>query len=685
MQYMKGVGPQKVLLLARLGIATVDDMLTFFPRDYDDRSCVTQISAIREGQECTVNAKVVSVASRKIRRGLSLLTVIVADGSGTLSIVFFNQPYLKKYFVPGKVCLFSGKIARKYGFSMASPTYEFLSGDAEDTLHTGRIVPVYSLTEGLSQRGMRRLIRQTLDMALPWAQETLPVFLREKYKLLARKEALLAIHFPDNEDGLQAARRRLIFEEFFVLQMGLAMRRRELDDVRQTTGIVFSKNHRLMDDFLQALPFRLTGAQKRVVDEIMADMTAPRMMHRLVHGDVGSGKTIVALCALLLAVGSGYQAALMAPTEILAEQHFLHIKRLLAPRGICIACLSGGQSKKEKEALAVAIANGSIQVIVGTHALLQDTVTFHRLGLVIVDEQHKFGVLERATLKRKGHSPDMLIMTATPIPRTLTMTVYGDLDVSMIDEMPGGRKPVRTFLMSDAKKERLYRFVREQIAAGKQAYFVYPLVEESEKMDMKAATVWHAHLSQDIFPDISVSLLHGKMRPKEKEAVMLAFKQKQSHILVATTVIEVGIDIPDATVMVVENAERFGLAQLHQLRGRVGRDIHQSYCILVSSPKTEEAHRRMQVMCNTCDGFKVAEEDLAIRGPGEFFGVKQHGLPELRIGSILSDVRVMECARQDASQIVNTWSLYKQDPEIPHLLKALHRRYQDKLDCSAIG
>jgi ATP-dependent DNA helicase RecG len=683
-QYLKGVGPRRAELLLKLNIKTIEDVLYFFARIHEDRSNFVKIKelAFDNDEIQTIRAKVISVTSRKIRRNLSMLKILLSDGTGLLNIVYFNQDFLKKLFKKDSECVVSGKVENKFGLQMQRPVYEFLSDEDDNALHTGRIVPIYSLTEGISQRMLRIMISSVLDNCLVFIEENLDESLREKYKLISKRQAVFNIHFPENLEMLEQARRRLIFEEFFILQTGIAMKKKSI--VVEKHGIENFDKKELTNKFLSNLPFTLTSAQERVIEEITQDMCSNKIMHRLVQGDVGSGKTIVAVYSLLLSVENGYQAVLMAPTEILAEQHFIVLEKLFKDLDVSIAILTGGQSKKLKKEILENIEQGKINIIVGTHALIEDTVLFKNLGLVIIDEQHKFGVAQRAKLKDKGNNPDMLIMTATPIPRTLSMTVYGDLDVSIIDEMPKGRKPISTYLINDKKKKKLYKFVSDQIKEGRQAYFVYPLIEESEKIDLKPAVKFWEHLKKEI-TSAEIGLLHGRMTSGEKDDIMLDFKEKRIDVLVSTTVIEVGIDVPNATVMVIEDANRFGLAQLHQLRGRVGRGEYQSYCILVCVPKTEESKKRMKVMVETCDGFKIAEEDLIIRGPGEFFGAKQHGMPELRIGSLITDIKIMECARKEAFAMVNNSEMSSGNKYVLKLMSDVRRRYKGRITLAGVG
>ncbi|MBU0650646.1 ATP-dependent DNA helicase RecG, partial [bacterium] len=579
-QYLKGVGPRRKDLLYKLGISTVEDLIYFFPRTHEDRSEFKSIRTLEFGKVQTVRVRVASVQKQKLRKNLSMLKITFTDNTGFLNVTYFNQSYLEKMFKEDSVCILSGVPEYKFGLQMINPSYEFLSGDADDLLHTGRIVPIYPLTQGMFDRQMRALVKGALDDYIDLVDENIPKYLRDKFKLIGRKEAVLNMHFPENAEMLHQARRRLVFEEFFVLQIGVAIKKQ--NSIVLKKDVNFNDKKYLTARFLENLPFDLTGAQKRVIEEISRDMNSSDVMHRLVQGDVGSGKTIVAVYALLHCVENGYQSVLMAPTEILAEQHYIVLKKMLEPLDVRVGLLVGGQSKKEKTAALESIKNNECHIVVGTHALIEDNVVFDKLGLVVIDEQHKFGVMQRAKLKAKGQNPDMLIMTATPIPRTLSMTLYGDLDVSIIDEMPKGRKPIKTYLVSEKKRDDLNGFVKKELNSGRQAYFVYPLVEESEKIDLKSAVKFEQHLAE-IFSGYKVGLIHGRMKSDEKDEIMTDFKSKKIDILVSTTVIEVGIDVPNASVIVIEDANRFGLAQLHQLRGRVGRSEHQSYCFLIAN------------------------------------------------------------------------------------------------------
>jgi ATP-dependent DNA helicase RecG len=732
-RYAKGVGPKRALLLEKLGIRTIEDALWVLPWRYEDRSVISSMFTLVAGEKATVSGVVVRANLRRIpRRNMTLVSVFVRDETGSLEVVFFNQPYLEKTFQAGMRVVLSGLVSvapgRRAHWQMRSPQFEIVDPEDDVLLHVGRIVPVYHETKGLTSRHLRRMILGLLDEYRHQLQEILPLALRQRYQWPTMTEAMRLVHFPDEKvdlndlNGWQTpAHRRLAFEECFVLQVALAIR--QLTNQQETPGIVFKSHSSLIDRLRKQIPFPLTGAQTRVIHDIQQDMVKACPMNRLIQGDVGSGKTIVALHAMLLAVGSGYQAALMVPTEILAEQHYLNLQKYVANLGVNLARVSGGLTPKERAKVYQQITSGEVQLIVGTHALLEETVQFAKLGLVVVDEQHKFGVLQRGVLRTKGVHPDVLIMTATPIPRTLAMTVYGDLDVSVIDEMPPGRKPIQTRVFRQSSRSRAYSLIRKQIEAGRQAYIVYPLVEESEKIDLEAATQAAERLQKEEFPSYTIGLLHGRMKSEEKAQVMAAFKDGLVQVLVATTVIEVGLDIPNATVMAIEHADRFGLAQLHQLRGRVGRGEHQSFCLLISSARrststnqqeelsrtkdikfapelplgiqetwaarnnasvTQSAQQRLKAMVNCSDGFAIAEQDLLIRGPGEFLGTRQWGIPEFRVADLVRDHQLLEQARKEAFLLVEH-DPHLSLPEHQELKSAMLRRWKIKLELGSIG
>ena len=723
MQYIKGIGPKRARLLGKLGITTIQEALFCFPRRYEDRRRIEKIARLRPSDKPTTIYGVVRASGVTVspKQHAKIFELMIGDDTGVFTAKWFNQAFLKKIFTPGTRVVLSGKITLKRygGLEMIQPEYEILDeADADaELLHTGRIVPIYALTEGLYQKEMRKVMKQIVDQFAESAEETLPLDLRRKYQFLPLREALRRVHFPEQTEDVELlnlekspAHHRLIFDEFFLLELGMGLRQHHVTQEEQGIAFRFDGN---LERYLRAsLGFSLTSAQNRVIQEIQANMRSPKVMNRLLQGDVGSGKTLVALVALLSAVEAGFQGAIMVPTEILAEQHFRKITAYLAQlnqriqqgdlapaaqterpqaelygaaRTISARLLTGGLRKRERDDLLAGVERGEIDLVVGTHALLQHDVTFHRLGLIVIDEQHKFGVMQRATLKAKGYNPDVLIMTATPIPRTLSLTMYGDLDVSILDELPPGRTPVMTKRFYEKDREKAYRLIEREIERGRQAYIVYPLVEESEKLDLKAATEMSEHLAKDVFPHYRIGLVHGRMKAEEKDRQMTAFKQHELRILVSTTVLEVGIDVPNATVMLIEHAERFGLSQLHQLRGRVGRGAEQSHCLLMTSfPMSDEARKRLDAMVETTDGFVIAERDLEIRGPGEFFGTKQSGLPDLNVANLIRDVTLLEQAREEAFALIqrDPGLLLPQHRPVKH---ALEQRWKKTLDLISVG
>jgi ATP-dependent DNA helicase RecG len=663
LQYLKGVGPRRAADLQRVGLATVEDLLYRFPIRYEDRGSFQTIAALRPGTAASIVGEIVSCGIRPTRRPrFKIFEMLVRDRTGALRAIFFNQPFLNDVFHPHQRVILYGRLElTPHGLQLQNPQYEVLrpeepsEGDAEDdTLHTGRIVPVYEKTGTLTTKMQRVLVHQALEDLPATLPDPLPAAVRSRQGLIDRRRALSEVHFPPagtSVDELNRfrspAQRRLIFEEFFLFQLGLVLRRRKADADRKPRSVIITDEIR--ESARRALPFRLTGDQKKVIAEIVEDMKRPQPMNRLLQGDVGSGKTIVALMAALVAMENGFQVAFMAPTEILAEQHFITIRRLLEASRFRMTLLTGATPAKKRREIQAELAGGSIHLVVGTHALVEEPVGFRELGLVIIDEQHRFGVMQRAALRAKGLHPDVLVMTATPIPRTLALTTYGDLDVSVMREMPPGRQPIRTIAKPESRRDEIYEFVRKQIDAGRQAYVIYPLVEESDKVDLKAATEMADHLAQDVFPAYRVALLHGRMKQDAKDRVMGAFARGEFDVLVSTTVVEVGVDVANAAVILVEHAERFGLSQLHQLRGRVGRGPYQSYCILLyQAPLTDQGRDRLKALTETTDGFEIAERDLQLRGPGDFFGTRQSGMPTLRVGDLLRDHQLMEDARREA-------------------------------------
>ena len=642
-QRLAGISESFAATLGKgLGIFTTGDLLKHYPRRYEDRTHFKPICDIRHGESVTISGKVVSVENIPTRTRVTLTKVAIDDRSGIAFLVFFNQWYLKKQFekLRGKTIVAYGKASRsgRGGLDMTDVEWEAPEDDA-DALSSGRIVPVYPLTEGALQARVRRAVWTVLQEYGDLAEETLPPEMRARRDLVPLVEAFRNIHFPETDEALQAAQRRFVFDEFFGLQLVLAVRKRQADKI---VGTIFAETSAPIAELTSALPYPLTGAQARVITEVAADMASAKSMNRLVQGDVGAGKTVIAMAALLIAVRNGHQAAMMAPTEILAEQHYLGIRRIMETMGVKVTLLSGSLPAKEKRAALASVASGETQIAIGTHALIQEYVAFHRLGLAVVDEQHRFGVMQRAALKQKGFSPDILVMTATPIPRTLTLTVYGDLDVSIIDQLPPGRKPIKTHWKRGHERQAVYETLRKLLQEGRQAYVICSLIEENEKLQARAATELASHLQLQVFTDYKIGLLHGQMKSSEKEETMTRFRDKDLHLLVATTVIEVGVDVPNASVIVIEDADRFGMAQLHQLRGRVGRGTTQSYCLLIGDPKTDDGASRLATMAQTTDGFLIAEEDLKLRGPGDFYGTRQSGLQPLPFIDVLRDVPVLK-------------------------------------------
>ena len=650
-RYLKGVGPKKGEDLSRLGIRTAGDMLYYMPFRYEDRSRFVQIKELKDGQFHTVKGEVFSVATRRTRSALPVFQAAIKDGTGVIHAVWFNQPYLKDYFRRGQNVVLYGKVARYDKLQFINPEYEILKDGERDSIHIGRIVPVYALAGQLTQKYLRGLIFSALSVYASSLKEVLPTRVIARQRLVDIKFAVRNIHFPTSFENLERAYRRIVLEEFFMLQLKLAVRRSLMKSA--PGGIAHNVDSAITEAFKRSLPFELTAGQKRAIADIEKDMASSRPMNRLLEGDVGSGKTVVAAYALVLTVRNGLQGVVMAPTEVLARQHFMSLGRMLMPLGINVALLVGGSDKKSRERIYSEISSGAADVVVGTHAVIQGPVSFRRPGLIVVDEQHKFGVGQRSALTGKGGRAHNLVMTATPIPRTLALTVYGDLDISVIRQLPEGRKPIVTYWVEKGRRGKVYDFMREELGKGRQAYVVCPTIDKgqgAEEMFLK--------LKSEVFQEYDVALLHGRMFSRQKDDIMGRFKKGSIDVLVSTVVIEVGIDVANATVMLIEDADRFGLAQLHQLRGRVGRGSHESYCILIADPETEEARRRLEAIEGTIDGFEIAEADLNLRGPGEFFGTRQHGLPEIRYGDILKDQQIMESARAEA------FGLIAEDPDL---------------------
>ncbi|MGD1045680.1 MAG: ATP-dependent DNA helicase RecG [Bacteroidota bacterium] len=718
LQYIKGVGPKRAEALANLGIHSIKDLFLYFPRGYLDRSQIVRIvdlkNYIEKGEAITIFAEVYRQEARRTRRNNKLIFMLtVKDESGFLTCVWFEGFYwLKDAFEVGELLALSSiptldKLGRP---QFLHPQFDRLKSVEEDEpdwgklFNTGGIIPKYRSSAelekvGLDSRGFRRIIRNAMNHHSTVIEETISSDILVRQSLCDEQSAIRSIHFPGSFQELDTAQRRLKFDELFFLQLMLALRKRGAQ--QQLRGLIYNIESTLARQLVDSLQFELTLAQKRVLREIIDDLKSSYPMNRLMQGDVGSGKTIVALCTALIAVENGLQVAFMAPTEILAEQHYQTLKSFLYSLPVKVRMLIGGQRKKLREDVLEDIRSGSANIVVGTHALVEEKVEFTKLGLVIIDEQHRFGVMQRATLRGKGMNPDVLVMTATPIPRTLAMTLYGDLEVSTIDELPSNRKPIRTAIRTESQKHKVYQFVKDEIDRGRQAYIVFPLIEESEKIDLKAATKEYEHLQKNIFQNYRLGLLHGRLKPEIKDEVMQKFKGGDIQILVATTVIEVGIDIPNATVMIIENAERFGLSQLHQLRGRVGRGADQSYCILIANynwfdahakgmemlelrDQKEHAHERLETMVQTTDGFKIAEVDLKLRGPGEFFGTRQSGLPALRIANLVDDEDLLSLARKEA------FDLIKNDPHLRQkssecIRKHFEEEFREILELGKIG
>lgn len=681
-QYLKGVGPKKSALLQKLGISNVNDLLYYFPNHYEDRRNRKLIFEISPGDYVNIQGRIVSINESVTKKsGFRILEVIISDGTGYLRAKWFNQSYLKNIFKSGAEVTIFGKVQLDItarGFEILNPDFEIVDNNVRND--NTEILPVYRLTEGLSQKQLRNIIKSAFEYAHHYIEEFLPENLIKELNLPQLQESLFHIHFPPRDMDIESLNekrteyhKRVIFDELFLFQLGILLSR---NSRLSEKGKSIVSNGKLIDEFMRNLPFELTNAQKRVISEILHDMKRPIPMNRLLQGDVGSGKTIVAVIAMLAAVEAGYQAALMAPTEILAEQHFMNMLNLLKGLHVNVVIHTS-----EHDKYAHAIASGAADIIVGTHALIQENVKFKNLGLVIIDEQHRFGVIQRFLLKKKGFNPDTLVMTATPIPRTLALTLYGDLDYSVIDELPAGRKPVLTKVLNPEDKKIAYKMIEEEIREGGQVYIIYPLIEESEALDLKNAKQGFEALKK-MFPQYKIGMIHGKIPSKQREEIMKEFRKGEIKILVSTTVIEVGVDVPNASLMIITNAERFGLAQLHQLRGRVGRGLRPSKCILIPYNLTEEARLRLNAMVNYNDGFKIAEEDLKIRGPGELFGTKQSGLPDLKSANLIRDREILELARKHAESTLNKY---------PHLrglvpLKAkLEEFWKDKLDVFTVA
>ena len=643
---LKGIGPARAKQFENLNIFTLRDLICHFPRGYEDRTKLVPIEKLEPDIPACFKAMVMNTPrTSHIRKGLDITRVQVADSTARLTLTFFNSKYVSEQLQYGREYIFYGAVSGDFiGYNMTNPAFEALDSAP---VTTRRILPIYPLTAGLSNAVMLRAIRQAMAVCDVPA-EIIPEAIRQEYGILPAERAYMAIHEPTSMAEAELAKKRLIFEEFFVFSAGLSLMRAARAEKRAT-----AYSNMDMGGFYAALPFALTGAQTRAVEEILADFRSGAPMNRLVQGDVGSGKTMVAAAAAYCAIQNGFQAALMAPTEILAEQHYASLGRLLSGLGIRTELLTGSQTQKDKRQIRERIASGEVQLAVGTHALLTDATQFHKLGLVITDEQHRFGVAQRAKLSEKGSDSHLLVMSATPIPRTLALLMYGDLDVSVLDELPPGRETVDTFLVGESYRPRINAFIRKQVAEGHQCFVVCPTVEENEELGIKAATVWAETLQKTVFPDLRIALLHGQMKGAEKEAAMASFARGEADVMVATTVIEVGVDVPNATLMVIEDADRFGLSQLHQLRGRVGRGKAKSYCILTTHNRNPETVQRLKALCKTNDGFRIAEEDLKLRGPGDFFGSRQSGLPTFRVANLSMDLQTLKDAQAASANWIN--------------------------------
>lgn len=685
-QFIKGVGPVRKKLFFQLGIESVEDLLYFFPRRYEDRREITALSQVKLGEWQTVQGRVLTQGARKSWYTKKHVTeVLIDDGKGQMICVWFNQPYLEYYLKPGVRAVLYGKVDRyKNRIQMVAPEYEIIDEDDKESLNIGRIVPMYSLTRGITQRYLRKIIKACLDKYHEGLRDELPVPIRNKYRLSNIKRSIEAIHFPPSLEDQESALKRISFEEFFFFQVSVILRRLS---ITQKEGIAHQIPDAFILNFIHSFPFELTHAQKRVIREVKEDMEKSSPMLRLLQGDVGAGKTLVALFGCMASFHNGFQSAIMAPTEILAQQHFQNIQSLLhrSPfKKIRLAFLTSSIKNKEREEIYRDITSGNYDLVIGTHALINEEVKFKNLSFVVVDEQHKFGVRQRALLTQKGANPHILIMTATPIPRTLCLTLYGDLDLSVLDELPPGRGKVKTLLFAEEEANKVYELVKKRVKEGEQAYIVYPIIEESSQEDLKAAKMMFKRFQAGTFKDFRLGIVHGQLKRAQTEKAMEQFKNQKIDILLATTILEVGIDIPQATVMVIEHADRFGLAQLHQLRGRIQRSEKEGLCLLIADPTTAEAKLRLEAICSSSDGFKIAEKDLLIRGPGYFFGRHQHGLNELKVANPLSQLELLELARREASTLTNN------DPKLTkpvnqNIKNVIKRRYPTYLEMVEAG
>ncbi|MCC0749243.1 ATP-dependent DNA helicase RecG [Clostridioides sp. ZZV13-5731] len=673
-QYVKGIGPKKACKLNKLGIFTLKDLLYYFPRQFEDRNNLKKIAQLENDEKATIKAVISSINTFRPKEGMTLTKIDVKDETGSAKLVFFNKTYIKNTFRPGDSILVFGKVKKRFNnLELTSCELEYLTNSPKNTC---RFMPVYQLTYGVTNKEIMSIIKTVLEDKELIIQEYMPQRIIEKYRLCNIDFAVRNIHSPSNKESLKIALYRIVFEELLILQLGLFVFK---SGRNKENGIKFTISESLKN-IISSLPFKLTKAQNRALDEIINDMNSDKIMNRLVQGDVGSGKTVVALLALANCVLNGYQGALMAPTEILAGQHYISLTETLKDFGINVGLLIGSLTKKQKDTVLEQIKNNEIDILIGTHALIEDKVEFNNIGLVITDEQHRFGVMQRSRLSLKGINPDILVMTATPIPRTLALILYGDLDISIIDELPPGRQPIETLAIEKSKRDRAYNnLVRREVESGRQVYIVCPLVEESEAIEAKSAVELVEELRAEYFSDLRLGLLHGKMKSSEKDEVMSNFKNKEIDILVSTTVIEVGVNVPNATLMIIENAERFGLAQLHQLRGRVGRGSHKSYCVLIYDSKTDVCRQRMSIMEETNDGFRISEKDLEIRGPGEFFGTRQHGLPELKVANLFKHIKILKLAQQEARYILGEDNNLQLKENIP-LKNEIIDKFKDTLE-----
>ena len=645
-KYIKGVGPNRVKLLNKLGIFTLKDLITYYPRTYEDRSKPKNIAECVDGEEVLIEAYASGRVSDVRLRGKTMQKLVIRDETGVATAVWFNQSYLKNKFEQGKKYTFYGKVNNSFGrITINTPVFD----EEGKTSNTGKIIPIYPLTFSLSQNTIRRIMENAIKEVEGNLEESLPEYILKEYHLEGINEATKSIHFPQEFKDFNIARNRLVFEELLTMQLALLELKNSY--INEEKGIQFSKDVH-MSDIIHKLPFQLTNAQRRVLEEIDNNMESDKPMNRLLQGDVGSGKTVIAMCSAYKAVKCGYQVAIMAPTAILATQHLENFKKIFDELDIKCELLISAMTKKKKTELLERLKNGEIDIVIGTHALLQENVEFKNLGLVVTDEQHRFGVKQRTTIVEKGQNPDVLVMTATPIPRTLALILYGDLDISIIDELPPNRKKIDTFAVTKGMEDRINNFIKVQLKEGRQAYIVCPLVEENEELDLKSVEKLYEKCKTETFPEYRVEYIHGKMKAKDKDDIMMRFKNKEIDILISTTVIEVGVDVPNANIMVIEDAQRFGLAQLHQLRGRVGRGEYKSYCILKYEGKGETVRKRMKVMCDTNDGFIISEKDLELRGSGDFFGTLQHGIPEFKIANLFEDMKILKLAQAVAIDII---------------------------------